>query len=335
MHLPEGGSLPPQGWKIHVSACLDNAERRPRRRLGLLRRRIELAFKFIRSPRRLLLRNSKYADRGASGKFVTIYPRDEAQLEMILTELGELLDGAAGPYILSDLRWGDGPLYVRYGGFAERYCVGADGKLELAIADAAASWCPTGAGRSSTPPAWVTLPAFLAAAPGRPATATVGDLPYRSSGPSTSPTAAASTPAVDRRTGEQVVLKEARPHAGLDADGADAVDPAGAASATCSRGWPASTACRALHDEFTLGEHHVPRPWSSSTAAAERQLVERYPLRRPTRRRGGHRATYTRLGARDLRPGGAGRGGAPRARRRLRRPAPEQHPGARRTAAWC
>ena len=24
---PAGGSLPEQGWKIHVSACLDNAER--------------------------------------------------------------------------------------------------------------------------------------------------------------------------------------------------------------------------------------------------------------------------------------------------------------------
>ena len=29
-------------------------------------------------------------------------------------------DGRAGAYILSDLRWGSGPLYVRYGGFAKR-----------------------------------------------------------------------------------------------------------------------------------------------------------------------------------------------------------------------
>jgi hypothetical protein len=42
--------------------------------------------------------------------------------------LGELLYGQPGPYILSDLRWGSGPLYVRYGGFAERYCIDAKEK---------------------------------------------------------------------------------------------------------------------------------------------------------------------------------------------------------------
>ena len=35
----------------------------------------------------------------------------------MLLELGALLDGFTGPSILSDLRWGAGPLYVRYGGF--------------------------------------------------------------------------------------------------------------------------------------------------------------------------------------------------------------------------
>ena len=69
----------------------------------------------------LHLRNAKYAGRGASGKFVTIYPADErATPADSLTSWAAELAGEPGPYILSDLRWGDGPLYVRYGGFAQR-----------------------------------------------------------------------------------------------------------------------------------------------------------------------------------------------------------------------
>ena len=133
VHRPVGVRLPAQGWKVHVSACLDNADKVlttvwdycvPRR----------ISFKFLRGLDALLLANAKYAHRGSSGKFVTIYPADE-QLEVVLTELGVALAGSQGPYILSDLRWGEGPLYVRYGGFAERHSVSETGALELAIED--------------------------------------------------------------------------------------------------------------------------------------------------------------------------------------------------------
>ena len=51
---------------------------------------------------------------------------------------------AAGPYILTDLRWNDGPLYVRYGAFARSFVV-AGGTLVPAVTDARAGWSPTGA----------------------------------------------------------------------------------------------------------------------------------------------------------------------------------------------
>ena len=70
---PEGVALPPQGWKIHVSACLDNAERVLQAVWDYCLAH-RLAFKFLRGPRMLLMRNSKYAGRASSGKFVTIYP---------------------------------------------------------------------------------------------------------------------------------------------------------------------------------------------------------------------------------------------------------------------
>ncbi len=120
VYIPEKVVLPAQGWKIHASACLDNAAEI----LAVTWTYCvanDIAFKFIRSQERFFLRNVKYANRESSGKFVTIYPADEAQLQIVLTELGDLLDGQAGPYILSDLRWGAGPLYVRYGAFAKRH----------------------------------------------------------------------------------------------------------------------------------------------------------------------------------------------------------------------
>ena len=135
MYAPDGVGLPSQGWKIHASACLDNAEQIVEVIWEYCVRE-RIAFKFIRSRQLLFLRNMKYASRGYSAKFVTIFPIDEQQFERVLNELDAALDGHASPYILSDLRWGNGPLYVRYGGFAERFCVGANGELEPAIEDA-------------------------------------------------------------------------------------------------------------------------------------------------------------------------------------------------------
>src|SRR5690606_15984733 len=123
-YSPVGLILPKQGWKVHISACLDNAVRVLEKVWDYCLEH-QLAFKFLRSPRVLLMRNSKYAGRGSSGKFITVYPRDDAETEKVCRELDQLLAGEPGPYILSDVRWGDGPVYVRYGGFANRFCIDA------------------------------------------------------------------------------------------------------------------------------------------------------------------------------------------------------------------
>nr|WP_238448995.1 hypothetical protein [Micromonospora sp. 4G55] len=141
IHGPVDGSLPQQGWKIHVSARLDNAERVLTRVMDYCQPR-GIPFKHLRGPRMLLMRNSKYARRGGSGKFITVYPRDDAELELTAKELAALLDGEQGPYILSDLRYGDGPVYLRYGGFAARYCLSPDGQVVPAIEDAGGSLVP-------------------------------------------------------------------------------------------------------------------------------------------------------------------------------------------------
>ncbi|MGC5028519.1 class III lanthionine synthetase LanKC [Micromonospora sp. DT229] len=276
IYAPDGDSLPQQGWKIHVAATLDNAERVldtvwdycvPR----------GLSFKFLRGPRTLLLRNSKYASRAASGKFVTVYPHDEAELELVCKELDELLAGQPGPYILSDLRYGTGPVHVRYGGFAARYCHSADGQVVPAIEDDTGTLVPDRRDPVFHVPAWVTLPDFLAPhLAARNATST-DEVPYRIEKVIHFSNGGGLYVGRDLRTDTQVVLKEARPHAGLDADGTDAVARL-AREAEALRRLADLPQVPRVHDEFTLGEHRFLALEFIEGRALNKVLVDRYPL---------------------------------------------------------
>ena len=119
-YVPDDLALPTQGWKIHVSSCLADAER-VLETVWNYCIDCRLAVKFLRSKNVVVMFNSKSAFRGSSGKLVTVYPPDEARFQTVLEELDALLIGVDGPYILSDLRFREGPLYVRYGGFSERF----------------------------------------------------------------------------------------------------------------------------------------------------------------------------------------------------------------------
>ncbi|GLF97911.1 class III lanthionine synthetase LanKC [Streptomyces yaizuensis] len=219
---PSGLDLPPQGWKIHVSAALDNAE-------SVLRRVADhcfahrLSFKFVPSPGLLKLRNGKYADRGASGKFITVYPPSEDAFPAICTDLMELLEGEHGPYILSDLRCGDGPVHVRYGGFSARFCVGPDGRPVPAVSDPSGTLVPDPRGPVLSIPEWVTPPAFLAPHIEARNAAGTGELPYEIQGALHFSNGGGVYRARHTGTGESAVLKEGRPYAGLAGDGADAI----------------------------------------------------------------------------------------------------------------
>ncbi|MCC3651642.1 class III lanthionine synthetase LanKC [Streptomyces sp. S07_1.15] len=222
VHTPEGHRMPAQGWKIHISGRPDNA-----------RRIIETAwdyctgrgvpFKFLRSRDVVTAHSVKYAPRSASGKLVTLYPAGEEELRHALEELSERLAGVSGPYILTDLRWGDGPLHVRYGAFVSRYCTGPDGAPVPAVERPDGVLVPDDRRPVFTVPDWVEPPAFLA--PHLEARRTAGagdDFPYTveralhfSNG--------GGVYLARHRDGRRTVLKEARPHAGLDGRGRDAV----------------------------------------------------------------------------------------------------------------
>lgn len=93
LHIsPIGTARPTQGWKIHVTACPDNAEKTA---AGVWDHCVPRAAPSTLVPGQQPLhpRNSKYAGRGSSGKFATLYPADESELRLILEEPGEELAG--------------------------------------------------------------------------------------------------------------------------------------------------------------------------------------------------------------------------------------------------
>ncbi|GGY24232.1 class III lanthionine synthetase LanKC [Streptomyces omiyaensis] len=220
--VPPDSRIPDQGWKIHVAASPGNAAE-------LLDAVVPycvehgLMFKYISDPETLGRRGSKYGDRSASGKFITLYPADEAELETALDELEELVGGTPAPSILSDLRWREGPLHVRYGGFVLKTTRLKDGTLTPAVTTPDGELVPDERRPGFHPPSWVEIPPFLQAALAERRARTLADFPFRVYKALHFSNGGGVYRAVDKRDGAEVLLKEARPLAGLDAAGDDAV----------------------------------------------------------------------------------------------------------------
>ncbi|GAA4961353.1 class III lanthionine synthetase LanKC [Yinghuangia aomiensis] len=276
---PEGVELPSQGWKIHVSSCAEDAE-------AVLAEVYDyclherMTFKFLRGLPILQVQNSKYAPRSASGKFCTLYPADDAELAKCLDVLGRRLAGRRGPYILSDLRWGEGPLYLRYGGFAERYCRNEAGDRVLALEEPDGRLVPDVRGAGFSVPPWAPVPAAIASAVAERATQSDSGLPYTVEQVLHFSNAGGVYLARGRDGGPQVVLKEARPHAGLDQRGVDAVTRLRQEHDMLSKvaGLPGVPA---VHGLLKAWEHHFLVQEFVEGGALTEWLTSRYPLIHP------------------------------------------------------
>ncbi|MEV6507891.1 class III lanthionine synthetase LanKC [Streptomyces sp. NPDC051642] len=213
--------LPRQGWKIHVSATAADA---PRVIDTVWEYCVErgVCFKFLRSAQMLELVNGKQFTRSASGKLVTLYPAAD-RVQDVLEDLGPLLADVEGPYILSDLRWGEGPLYLRYGGFSMRHCFAPDGEYVPAVVHPDGTLVPDVRGTAFRVPPWVQVPGFIEDARQRARRPAEGGFPYRVEKALHFSNSGGVYRAVEKDTGHAVVLREARPHAGVDANGMDAV----------------------------------------------------------------------------------------------------------------
>jgi len=115
--VPEAEShfLLSHGWKIHISANLENAEDILSVVAAALIER-STQFKFANDPDTLRLLTSKRWSRGASGKFITIYPSSVEDFRQIIENLYKIIGHHRGSYILSDRRYKDSKcIYYRYG----------------------------------------------------------------------------------------------------------------------------------------------------------------------------------------------------------------------------
>ncbi|TDQ00228.1 class III lanthionine synthetase LanKC [Labedaea rhizosphaerae] len=278
-YAPSDAVVPTQGWKIHVSSCLADAERVLETVWDFCVAR-GLPFKYLRSRNVAVMFNAKSAFRGSSGKLATIYPLSDERFEAVLAELDALLRGVVGPYILSDLRYGDGPLYVRYGGFTERFCVAGNGERVLAIEDADGTLVPDVRGPTFALPPWIPLPAFLEPHLAARAAVTTTDLPYTIESAMQFSNGGGVYLGRDNRSGERVVLKEGRPHAGLDVAGRDAVTRIGHEYDVLTR-LAGLDVVPAVLDRFELGEHHFLVEEFVDGNPLQRLLVHRYPLTHP------------------------------------------------------
>ncbi|WP_434748810.1 class III lanthionine synthetase LanKC [Paenibacillus amylolyticus] len=111
--------LPEQGWKIHVTSSFEESQ-------NLLDKVAQLCldknidFKHLKNKQSFIKVNSKNANRATSGKFITIYPISNEEFVELLDMISLITqDFKKGPYILSDRRWKASNVFYRYGGFSK------------------------------------------------------------------------------------------------------------------------------------------------------------------------------------------------------------------------
>jgi serine/threonine protein kinase len=109
---------PIQGWKIHVSSSTSCAKDVLKVVVPILVSN-DVEFKFSLDVRILSLMNSKRWVRQGAGKFITIYPLDEDKFVSLIEQLYQATRQFEGPYILSDRRYKDSKVvFYRYGGMS-------------------------------------------------------------------------------------------------------------------------------------------------------------------------------------------------------------------------
>ncbi|MFF3373553.1 class IV lanthionine synthetase LanL [Streptomyces sp. NPDC002680] len=217
-----------QGWKLHVSATPLSAPEVLVRAARVLVRH-GCPFKFAaRAAYVEELTGIRY-DRAQCGKFITAYPSDDDQFRALAEELDRATAGLPGPHILSDRPYRPGSLvHYRYGAFRGVPHLTHEGvhqaRLQApdgsAVEDLRTPWF--------APPAWAELP--FPGPPGRPGKApsaprqvllrdryAVHDAIRHSA-------RGGVYRAVDRQTGDEVIVKEARAHVGSWYTGLDARD---------------------------------------------------------------------------------------------------------------
>ncbi|MER5740043.1 class IV lanthionine synthetase LanL [Streptomyces sp. NPDC002262] len=225
---PTSGERRRQGWKLHLSATAASAPAVLAKALDVLLRDAS-GFKFARSLERVGALNSRATPRGSSGKFLTVYPRSDADAARLAGELHRATAGLAGPRILSDQQYAaDSLVHYRYGAFVGLRRLSEDGLLVWYFEDPDGNPVEDRRTGRYTPPEWAVSPFPAPSAP--PAPAPAAPRPVVVGGRFSVREAIRHTNkggvyrGSDVRTGAPVVIKETRPHVEADASGRDVRD---------------------------------------------------------------------------------------------------------------
>ena len=258
VHPTKGVDFPAQGWKVHVSANLENA-------VSILKRAAKVAltkgvpFKFALDKNVLATMSSKRWNRGGSGKFMTMYPSDLSCFESLLEALYAELHSEEGPYILSDKRYKDcRVLYYRYGGLQRITRMDIKGERVLVLISPNGEAIPDVRTPYFAPPSWVTDPFPTPQSERREIVLNNKYLVKKAISFSNS---GGVYVAEDRSTGKEVIIKEARPHTALD-----------------DRGNNAIKLLRREHEllEFLQGTNIAPQPLDAFEAGEHFFIAEEY-----------------------------------------------------------
>jgi hypothetical protein len=207
-----------QGWKLHVSSTVADAEQVLLAAASVLID-ARCGFKFARTAELLAGMNDAHAPRGRSGKFMTVYPAADADVPELARTLDAATKGLAGPVILSDLRYhSESLVHLRFGAFTGVPMISADGESSAGIVDPDGRVVADRREARFSPPAWAQCP--LPQAPDSPAPSQVlladrfvvrRAIRHANKG--------GVFVAQDRSSGREVIVKQARRHVGAHVSG--------------------------------------------------------------------------------------------------------------------
>lgn len=153
------GSMPSQGWKLHVAAHPGAATAVLERVLPVLRDH-RAAFKVTASPQDLLILNAGAVGPSQIGKFVTVYPQSDDQAKRLAWDLDDATKGMSGPRIPSDRPLRPGSLvHYRFGAFTGAALMQLpDGSVASALLTPDGTYEPDQRLSVYSPPEWAEDP---------------------------------------------------------------------------------------------------------------------------------------------------------------------------------
>lgn len=216
-----------QGWKLHLSTTMHAAPIVLARAVAVLLEHNDCAFKFARGIAQLGELLAADVNRGSGGKFITVYPADDAQFQRLATALDRATEGFPGPAILSDRRLRpDSLVHYRFGVFGAQSVLTNDGSFESMLTGPDGQQVKDQRLPWFSPPAWAALPLpapappLPAAKPAVPGPVLIGNR-FAVREAIKNSYGGGVFRATDQKTGADVIVKQARPHVGASRTGCD------------------------------------------------------------------------------------------------------------------